>query len=573
MKVIGLHNTGVSSAAALVIDGDLIFACQEERLDRRKHSKYFPHKTITQCLEYAGLDLSEIDHYAIAWNPGLVISGRYRSGLSEWPGHPGERLFSNPNHLLPLYGHQDYLKTCQQFITPDKDISFHYVNHHIAHCAGAFYLSGFDSAALFSCDAYGERATTVWAYGDRENISVLQEIAFPHSIGSFYSAITEYLGFRPDLDEWKTMGAAAYGNTEHYYQTLRDMILFEENGTFTLDLSFFNHFDFDMPGMTTEKFRRAVGFPPRQAGAPLLAEHFNLAAGLQRVVEEYLFFALDRLYDLAPSNRLCLSGGVLMNSVFNGKVSMQAHPFKEIFIPYAPDDSGNCIGAALWLAKQLEIARPVSPINTSPYLGREYSDEQIENTLKQYKITYRQVASPEKYAAELLANEKIIGWFQGRMEFGQRALGNRSILADPRRNYMKDHVNSTVKFRESFRPFAPSIREEDLRTFFDTANFPSQRGIPYMERVLPFKSDVVHLVPAVVHADGTGRVHTVNQTANPRYYALLTHFHQLTGIPLVLNTSFNLSGEPIVESPSDAIRTFFSSGLDSLILGSYVLNK
>ncbi len=569
MIIVGIHNTGILSSAAVVVDGELKFGCAEERLDRRKYSKYFPHQAVKACLDAVGAKMSDVDYFAIGWNPAINIASRYRAGFSEWPAYPGARFYTNPNHLLPQIGQDDFLDTEQIFRAADgSEVKIVYVTHHLAHIANAYHLSGFDEAAIFSCDGYGERATTVWGHMRGNDIKILRQIEFPHSIGSLYSTITEFLGFRPDLDEWKVMGATAYGDPAGYYPALHKLIHYEPDGRFELDLAYFQHFNFDTAGMYTHKLIDLLG-EPRSSDQPMEQRHYDIAAALQQITEEYLFTAIEWLHRETGSPRLCMTGGVLMNSVFNGKAALESS-FKEVYVPHAADDSGNSIGAALWVAQQKGELTPGKPIYNLSYLGRSYTDDQIRDALDRYGLTYTHIPDIGERVACLLAEGKIAGWFQGRMEFGQRALGNRSILADPRDGTMKDKINRAVKYREAFRPFAPSVLEEAMTTYFDTDRL---IPVPYMEKVFMIRPAMREKIPAVVHADGSGRLQTINRAQNPQYYDLIKAFERITGVPIVLNTSFNLNGEPVVESPTDAIRTFFSSGMDILAIGHYLLTK
>lgn len=570
MLIVGINSSGYVSSSAIIVDGKVVFGCAEERLDRRKLSKYFPFKSIKAGLDYVGASLQEVDHFAIGYNPGISVGSRTRTGYSEWPAYPGARFFSNPNYILPELGNIDFEETQQIFQRINgRPTSLRYVTHHLSHMSNAFFLSKFQDAAIFSCDGYGERATTVWAKGNiNGGIDILKQIDFPQSIGSLYATITQFLGYYPDSDEWKVMGAAAYGDPQKYYDKLRLLINWDEEANFELDLSYFNHFNFDISPLFRPKLE-ALLFPRRRPDEPLEQRHYDLAAGIQKLIEDYFSVALRWLHKKTGCSSLCLTGGVSMNSVCNGIASI-ASPFENVYVPFAPDDNGNSIGAALWVAWQENELRSTDKVSNTPFLGRSYSNEEIRQTLDKYKLPYKHVPTIEKQVAELLSKGKVVGWFQGRMEFGHRALGARSILADPRDPKMKDRINQAVKYRENFRPFAPSILEESMTKYFEVSRYVP---VPYMEKVLPIRKEFHADIPAVVHADGTGRLQTVSAKENPLYYQLIKEFNQLTGVPIVLNTSFNLNAEPIVESPSDAIRTFFSSGLDALALGQYLLQK
>ena len=569
MIVIGIHNTGIQSAAAVAVDGEISFAVMEERLDRRKYSKYFPRLGLESCLAHVGAKLSDVDCFAIGWNPGINIGARYRAGFSEWPAYAGERLYSNPNHILPMLGDPPLRATDQIFHWESGGrTTFTYTNHHLAHIALSYYPSGFDHAAILISDGYGERATTVWAEARGGEIRILRSYDFPQSLGSFYSSVTEHLGYRPDCDEWKVMGASALGDPGNYMSAMQRLLRMTDDGGFRLDLDYFDHFNFDTAGMFSRRVDEILGMP-RRRDEPLTQRHYDIAAAAQRRLEDVLSASVKWLKDQTEAPDLCLGGGVMMNSVFNGRVTLEG-PFCNVFVPFAPDDSGNALGAALWASgrhggSSVNLRRPLSPC-----LGKSYGNAEIIDILKRYGLNFREVADPAVEAADLLMAGKVVGWFQGRMEFGQRALGSRSIIADPRRADMKDRINAAVKYREAFRPFAPAVLAENVAEYFDC---PATARAPFMEKVFPVRAEKRAAIPAVVHADGSGRLQTVSRDDHPEFHALISEFYRRSGVPVVLNTSFNLNGEPIVEHPTDAVRTFFSSGMDALVIGNAVLTK
>ncbi len=568
MLIVGIHNTGIISSAAIVVDGVLRFGCAEERLDRRKYSKYFPFQAIDAGLAHVGKRLDDVDAFAVGWNPAINIAERYRAGFSEWPGYPGERFYSDPNQILPRLPQTGMSATDQVFHRDTgKPTRLVHVTHHVSHAATAYYASGFNEAAILTCDSYGERATTAWFRAHDGEIELLRELRFPHSIGQFYSALTQFLGFRPNLDEWKVMGAAAYGDAAVFRDRLDTLLLCDDEAGLELDLRYFQHFNFDVAEMFTPRLTALLG-PPRLHGEPIEQRHFDLAAALQSVTEDYLFNAVSWLREQVNVPNLCLSGGVIMNSVFNGRIATEG-PFKNVYIPFAPDDSGNSIGAALWVAAR-EGAAIDSAAAANPYLGQDYDDAEIEEQITIAKLHAERPADIPTTVSKLLIDGFIVGWHQARMEFGQRALGARSILADPRDAAIRDRINQAVKFRESFRPFAPAVLAEEASKWFE---MPRLLHAPYMEKVLYIRPEMRERIPAVVHADGSGRVQTVDKKLNPIFHSLIAAFGKATGVPIVLNTSFNINNEPIVESPADALRTFFSSGLDALVLGPYLLCK
>lgn len=551
-----------------MVDGILRFGCAEERLDRQKYSKYFPHRAIDAGLTHVGATLDDVDIFAIGWNPAINIAERYRAGFSEWPAYPGERFYSNANQLLPRLTQTGLTATDQVFHRDtERPTRLVHVGHHLSHAATAYYASGFDESAILTCDSYGERATTAWFHARGGKIELLREIQFPYSIGQLYSTLTQFLGFRPHLDEWKVMGAAAYGDANVYRDQLSVLLRRDGEAGLELDLRYFQHFDFDAAEMFTPHLTELLG-PPRHHNEPLEQRHFDLAAALQKLTEDCLFDAVRWLRGQVDIPNLCLSGGVIMNSVFNGRIASDG-PFENVYIPFAPDDSGNSIGAALWVASR-EGETIDSPAAANPYLGRSYDDTEIEKQIAAAGLRADRPDNIETAVATLLTEGLIVGWFQGRMEFGQRALGARSILADPRDAGMKDRVNQAVKFREGFRPFAPAVLLEETHNWFEMSD---ALDAPYMEKVLFIRSEMRERIPSVVHADGSGRLQTVDRKSNPKFHSLIAAFGEQTGVPIVLNTSFNINNEPIVESPADAIRTFYSSGLDALALGPYLIRK
>jgi carbamoyltransferase len=570
MRILGISPADVwLSSAALLEDGKVTAACAEERLDRQKMSKAFPVKAINFCLRQAKISIKDVDYVVMSWNPAVHIrsaSMRYLSAI-RWRG---EYLYSVPSYLLSQF-QSPGVKRIEECIYLDdgKRIPIIFVNHHDAHAANAFLLSPFKEASIMTIDGRGESDSCVFFKGEGNSIKRIKSINMPYSLGLFYSSFTEYLGFAPHSDEWKVMALASYGRRNNkYYKIIKKLINLKKDGTFGMDLSYFEYYFFDkQPTMYSEKLTALFG-APRAKDSAINQRHIQIACALQQVYEEVAAHLLNHLYRAARSKNLAFAGGCAMNSVFNGKIR-KATPFKEVFISSCPDDSGTAIGAALYayncIFKQAKRAK-----QSHNYWGPEFSDSQIRDTLDRHKVRYTHCPQIHKEAARLLSEGKLVGWFQGRMEFGQRALGNRSILADPRDVRMKDLVNKAVKFRESFRPFAPSVLEGHADEYFD---IPKDEDVPFMEKVYPVRPKKRKLVPAVVHVDGSGRLQIVEERVNPLFYNLIAEFKKITGIPLILNTSFNLNGEPIVCSPQDAVRTFFSCGLDYLAIGNYLLAK
>lgn len=567
MRILGIGPEVWISSAALLQNGKVVAGAAEERFNRQKTSRKFPYQAIQHCLKEGRCEFEQVDYLAIGWNPGIHLrTYNYRfSDASRWRA---EYLSSIPNHALQLRKDKTVNHVEQIFNHPKGKTKIVYVTHHLAHAANAFYLSPYKDAAILTVDGRGEDETVLFATGKDNKITELRTIMFPHSLGLVYSAITEFLGFQAHVDEWKVMALASYGkhdNTE--YKKLKKILTLQEKGGFEFDLSYFDYYLHDKQSLYSPKIKSLLG-EPRKPNEPITKRHHEISAALQQISEEVLVHMLEYLAKETKHKNLVVSGGVFMNSVFNGKIASFT-PFKNVFISSCPDDSGISIGAAAYVHHDiLGLPRMEAPVHN--YWGPEFSDKEIQETVDKYKLSAVQVKDVEKYAAQLLSEGKIIGWFQGKMEFGQRALGNRSILGNPRMSEMKDLVNRVIKYRESFRPFAPSILEERVAEYFECK--PTDR-VPYMERVYMIRPKKRSEIPAVTHVDGSGRLQTVSKKHNPRYYKLISEFEKLTGTPVVLNTSFNLKGEAIVCTPTDAIRTFMSSGLDALIMGTYVLSK
>ena len=482
----------------------------------------------------------------------------------------GDYFYHVPDNLFRLTdGEVRNSKYTRQIIDyGDKELDLYFITHHLCHAANGFYLSPFSEAAVFTSDGRGEKDTTVFMHAKNNKINIIKSIEIPHSLGSFYSTFTEYLGFNPDSDEWKVMALSSFAESNNeYYQKLKDTVFLLEDGTFRLDTSYYNEYVHELPSLLTEKLIQLIG-EPRKKSEEILQKHYKIASAMQKITEETLVHMLNWLHDQTGSDNIVLSGGIFMNSVFNGKIK-NLTKFKNVFISDSPDDSGLSIGAALYLYHDIKNKNKRMN-NVHNYHGPSYSNDSIKEILDKYCISYNRVDNIEKETAKLLSEGNLIAWFQDKMEFGQRALGNRSILADPRNEHTKDHVNKSIKYRESFRPFAPAILDEYKTEFFE---MDKNEDVMYMEKVYPIKTEKRKLIPAVTHIDGTGRLQTVKLSTNEKFYKLIDYFRQLTGIPVLLNTSFNLNGEPICCSPTDAIRTFYSSGLDVLVLSNFIIKK
>lgn len=571
MKILGINHDMYISSAALLNDGEVIAACSEERLSREKRSRAFPANAARFCLKQGELTLEDVDCIANGYNPAVHLQ-KYNPIYSKHRRFRGDYLYSVQDHLFGLL--KDREKQHPEFLLQQVPLSngntlnTYYVTHHLCHAANAFYLSPFEEAAILTADGRGEQDTVVFAIGRGANIDVLKRMIIPQSLGTFYSAFTAFLGFKPDGDEWKVMALSSFADWNNsYYEKIRSLVALKDDGTFEIDLTYFKEFVHETVGHYSQKLIDLVG-PERDVDDDYQERHFQIASAMQRVTEETFTHMLTWLARETGMSKVCVGGGMFMNSVYNGRIRSET-PFDDVFISSCPDDSGLSIGAALYINHHVmgNVARHAQTHN---YYGPSYTNDEVEATLSQYKLTYRRADDVEREVAELLSEGKLVGWFQGKMEFGQRALGNRSIIADPRREEMKDKINAAVKFREAFRPFAPAILEERVKEYFDIE--PGVK-VPFMEKVYPVSVDKRNIIPAVTHTDGSGRLQTVSKETNPRFYGLIKHFEDITGVPIILNTSFNLNGEPVVCSPTDAIRTFNSCGMDALVLNDFIITK
>lgn len=568
MRTLGLCHDVLVCAAALVEDGRVVSAIPEERLDRRKQSRTFPTLAIDRCLSEAGWSIQDVDEIAVAWNPSIDLEA-LPSGWLDARRHRGEHLLQVPARLMRQAGAGASAGiTITDAYAAAPPITF--VDHYDAHLGNSYFMSPWDEAAVLILDGRAERQTSLLGRAAGVDMATFSEVRYPHSIGLFYGAVTQFLGFRPDCDEWKVMALAAYADPENeLLEPLSELVRVHADGTFELALEHFEFYNTSDPRMFSDKFVERFG-KPRRRDEELRPDHERLAAATQRVFERAVSAILTSLHDGTGLDRVALSGGCFMNSVFNGKIA-ELTPFAESYVSGCPDDSGTAVGAAMYLdAVRSGRKTPHPPVHG--YWGPSYSDDQCLAAARRYRLPNTEVVDdPARRAATDLVDGRIVGWLQGAMEFGQRALGHRSILLDPRRADGKDVVNAAVKFREGFRPFAPAVLAERVSEWFDCEPGTS---VPFMERVLRFRPDKAPLVPAVLHVDGTGRLQTVaDDGSSPRFRALLEEFEASTGVPIVLNTSFNLNGEPIVCSPEDAIRTFYTCALDVLYLGNVRVAK
>jgi carbamoyltransferase len=555
--VLGINAYLHDSAVALLRDGELVFAVAEERLSRVKKDSRFPTKSITAALEHGGIEYNDLDAIAFGWNrPGRTplhtlqcsLTGRLPLSMS----YVGHSLLTVGRELRSQNGALQLGRTFGQPRTKPL-----HIDHHRAHAWSAYGLSGFDESTVVVMDGRGATQATSVYHAEGDRLRLIRTIKFPNSLGAFYEAFTDLLGFERNNDEWKVMGLAAYGEPTH---DLSDLIHIGDHG--------YRINSHAIHGKTWGDLRPMIQrFGPRRDPESVITdEDRNLAASAQHAVERAIFALIQWAVETTGSRNLCLAGGVAMNSKANGRL-LSSGIVDDLFVQPAATDDGTAIGAAIGAHESLGLPVPRARLQ-DVYLGPAVSTAEVERTISTYKLKATRVRNVEAVAARLVAEGNIIGWYQGRMEFGPRALGNRSIIADARNPEMKDRVNEIVKFREGWRPFAPSCLEESAADYFAGC-----REAPYMILTFDVLPEARHRIPAVTHVDNTARVQTVSQDSNPRYWKLISEFSRLTGVPVVMNTSFNLRGEPIVCTPKDAIRTFYSSGLDFLVLDDYILPK
>jgi carbamoyltransferase len=582
MNILGINAYHGNASAAIVCDGQLIAAVEEERFNRVKYAAGFPAAAIRYCLKEAGLTLSHIDHVAVPRNPYARL-GRKLWYAIRMPSFARERV----RVISKFTGIPEALAAVFDSDAAKLKAAFHRVEHHQAHLASSFFVSPFDDAALLSADGLGDFASSMWGVGRGNRMEIANAIAFPHSLGLYYSAVTQYLGFLKFGDEYKVMGLAAYGSPENM-DAFRDIIRFSPNGGefgFRLGLDYFTHHktgpemswaESDKTPVQGKMFSDAMGKrlgrPPRAPEEPLEQRHHNLAASLQARLEEVYLGMLKKLAAKTNSKAVCLSGGVAFNCVANGKI-FDHTPFERVYVHPAAGDAGLAVGAAFYVWHQL-LGKPRSFVMEHAYWGPGFSQEELRSAVRAsavssggYTLTELPDAELMRRTAEVIAQGKILGWYQGRAEWGPRALGNRSIVADPRRPEMKEILNQRIKHREIFRPFAPSILAEKTGEWFEKSH-PS----PFMTLAYSVRPEKRAKIPAPTHVDGTGRLQTVTSQSNARYHALITEFERQTGVPVVLNTSFN-DNEPIVCRPEEALDCFLRTRMDALVLGDHLITR
>ncbi|MEE9260272.1 MAG: carbamoyltransferase C-terminal domain-containing protein [Candidatus Scalindua sediminis] len=580
MYILGLNTYHGDSSACILENGELVTAVEEERFRRIKHWAGFPSEAIRYCLKEVKIEVKDLDHIAVNRNPNsnilkkAIFSFRKNNSFNLVK----DRL-KNAHRVKGIKS-----KLAEQFKMDSSKLKakLYHVEHHVAHLSSTFFVSPFDKAAVVSMDGFGDFVGAMWGVGRGEKIEVKERIYFPHSLGLFYQSITQYLGFNKYGDEYKVMGLAAYGEPV-YLDKMRQIIHLDRNGMFKLNLEYFNHHtegvpmtweagEPQIPPVFSQKLVELLG-PARNSDEDISERHKNIASSLQAIYEEVFFHLLNYVFAKTKIRTLCLSGGCAMNSVANGKIFDNTQ-FQEVYIQPAAGDAGGAIGSAFYVWHQV-LNQSRSFVLEKPYLGPEFSDYEIKLVLENHEIVFKKKGYMiDKFedsnilcqkTARSISEGKVVGWFQGRMEWGSRALGNRSIIVDPRYARMKDVLNASIKRREPFRPFAPSILLEKTGDYFGV-DYP----VPFMLKVYPVRPEKRTVIPAVTHVDGTGRLQTVKREDNILYWQLIKEFEKLTGVPVVLNTSFN-ENEPIVCTPSEALNCFLRTEMDVLVIGKYMI--
>ena len=586
MNILGISAFYHDSAACLVVDGEIISAAQEERFTRKKHDYRFPVNAAEFCLEYSKLDINDIDIVAFYDKPFLKFERLLETYLAYAPIGITSFIKAMPLWIKQKLWIKDLIK---------KELGYEgkvlFPEHHESHAASAFYPSPFDNAAILTLDGVGEWTTTSFGVGEKNKINIIADIKYPHSIGLLYSAFTYFTGFRVNSGEYKVMGLAPYGEPKYVDLILNELIDLKEDGSFKMNMKYFNY----NAGltMTNNKFAKLFGGPPRKPESKLTQREMDLARSVQKVTEEIMLRMARHVKKETGKNKLCLAGGVALNCVANGKI-LRENIFDDIWIQPAASDAGGALGAALFAWYQYlgneRKSDEANDVQKGSYLGPEFTDREIKSFLEDNKLVYKELDENEliETTAELIDNQKVIGWFQGRMEFGPRALGNRSIIGDARSSEMQKKMNLKIKFRESFRPFAPSILEEKVSDYFDI-----DKASPYMLLVADVQADkrkemtdeenklfgIEKLnikrsdIPAVTHVDYSARIQTVDGKHNSKYYKLIKKIDEKYDCPVIINTSFNVRGEPIVCTPEDAYKCFMRTEMDYLVIGNFNLDK
>ena len=569
MNVLGLSFYYHDSSAALVSDGVLVAAAEEERFSRVKHDAGLPRLAIKFVLERAGLTMNDVDHVVFYEKPFVKFERMLLSAMATFPRSSAVFRESMQRWVTDKLWIKSHL--LRELGVPAAKVLF--ADHHVSHAASSFYTSPFEDSAILTVDGAGEWSTATMGVGRGNKLEINKELRFPHSLGLLYSAFTAYCGFEINEGEYKLMGMHPYGKPQ-YVDKIYELIDVAEDGSVWHDMKYFAY-HYSRDSTLADAFGEHFGRPardPKLQDKSLDPYYCDMAASIQRVTEEILQKMAHHLHEVTGSNNLCLAGGVALNSVANFK-TLRDGPFENVYIHPAPGDDGGCVGAAYWAYNHV-LDQPRGPALDHAYLGSEYTDAEIEEFLTKNDIAFEKIEDDEEFyefVAQSLVDGMVCGWYRGRFEWGPRALGARSIIADPRKAEMKEKLNSKIKFREAFRPFAPSVLEERANEFFEIPEAEKHFPARFMLYVTPVREEKRDVLPAITHEDGSGRLQTVFKDTNPGYHRMIERFGEKTGVPVVMNTSFNLKGEPIVEHPSHAFNTFSLSGMDLLLMGNYVV--
>ena len=560
MNILGLSCYYHDAAACLIRDGQIVAAAQEERFTRKKHDQEFPSRAIRYCLKEGGLEPRGLDYVGFYDKPLTKFERMLSTYLATFP-----RSFRSFQKAIPIWLRQKLWVKDRIRRELGYETKILFAEHHQSHAASTFLMSPFREAAILTVDGVGEWATATYGTGKDTSIDLFHEIRFPHSLGLLYSAFTYYLGFKVNSAEYKVMGLAPYGDPKYFDLIMNNLLDLREDGSFQMNMKYFSY----THGlrMTNARFDDLLGAPPRSMEGAIEQRDKDIAASIQKVCEHVMVKMAGHLRRSTGQRNLCMAGGVALNCVANGRILRECG-YDDLFIQPAAGDAGGALGVAAFIYHTL-LENPRNGAWRDPYLGPAYTDEETEEYLKEMNVPYERCGREQllKKTATLIAEQHVVGWFQGRMEFGPRALGNRSILADARNPDNRNIVNMKIKFRESFRPFAPSVLEDRVGEYFEL-----DRPSPYMLLVAQVRPEK-RVIPSVTHVDGSARIQTVSREENPLYYDLIEEFDRLTGCPVIINTSFNVRGEPIVCTPHDAYLCFMRTNMDYLVMGSFVLDK
>ncbi len=570
MKILGLSFYYHDSSAALVVDGVLVAAAEEERFSRKKHDSGFPELAIDFVLKTGGITRADVDYVVFYEKPFVKFERMLLSAMATFPRSVAVFRESMQRWVTDKLWIKSMMR--KELGVPRSKIVF--CDHHMSHAASSFYTSPFEEAAILTVDGAGEWSTATYGVGRGNKIEILKELRFPHSLGLLYSAFTAYCGFEINEGEYKLMGMHPYGKPTRVKE-IYELIDVAEDGSLWHDMRYFSY-HFSRDTTLSDAFGEHFGRPardPKKSDKSLDPFYCDIAASIQQVTEEILLKMITWLHKETGMKHLCMAGGVALNSVANYKL-LRNGPFENLYIHPAPGDDGGAVGAAYWAYNHL-LGLPRGPGLEHAYLGSSYTDAEVQAFLDRNDIAYERIEDDEaffEYVAQALADGQVCGWFRGRFEWGPRALGARSIIADPRKPEMKEKLNAKIKFREAFRPFAPSVLEERANEFFDFPKADEWWPGRFMLYVAPVRPEKRSVLPAITHEDGSGRLQTVYKATNPAYHRVIERFGEITGVPVIMNTSFNLKGEPIVEDPSHAFNTFSLSGMDLLFLNNFIVH-